>query len=966
MSTSLTCVEDVLHMATQVPGGKFLLDPASSPRFTEQERWSNAFMVATAYAPLLLAIRHFSPEHLGGKSSNIVVGGKVASLANNNGRLLSLFSRVFTDNRQALITTLCSEERLPKSLHIMPPIRAQPIQRVQPKPWGTHLAKMKQPLDLLVLLPGLDHSWLPDLGKKLAAPELPGVPVLIGVSTLLQARALSDLMILYGHSVTEPKVFTCKPESPVAARRYQHVWLRVDPVTGDQLLTPDPEAVTPLVEGVLLAQSLINDMPDDTLERRLNELAMPVQVEVDEQGVRTCLQFLNNYYVDISTGEWLTLVKTRDDGQIRTVDLGVVLSEETMKQFPPEGSGSTPEDERYQRYLWMTRAFLEFDRELEKIEKGFEELPDDGSEASTPVQLSEETEAQKASAQTDIPSVAVVEEEVTQPPGPLPEHRQDSVVIPQIPQGIGAVPVLALAVTLGRPGRDDTEHDYEKARIQILAWLDSKGFPVHDPDRGCHLETPDGELVLETDPQHRVWSLRFDDRRSMAQGAFWRVEVTILGAHVAAMGMRLVQVRSTADAPAPTETGVPGLARLISNEVGLIDDGFVLKPDAIRYHGIRANLALQRRLNVPERTQSVIVVWGQVDASAGRLAARLLGIAQVICIEGNQAGEPLRPDNSAGTIHFYPPARKGELKPQSIMSWPLKGRQIPKAVVNEIFGYACAYSLDHEDLEDRVPSFQQVRQLLLNSRMSDSEGRLQQLRSEMDNIASSREDQIVKLKALCQELESSLQQYQEQVQDRENTITELKNALSSIRQERNELRGQLRQVRQQYQQQWDVPAEDDTQKEVYYPDTWDDLEEWVQAYGLGRIELLPSAAKTARESPFRDIPLAYKALDYLARYYVPMRTRDPDDPQPRKDSEEALAQFGLTLSGTGEALNNHRYKHEYRRTYRGVEIELDMHLKSGSSFDPASIFRMYFWYDQDAQLVLVGHFPGHLTNTLTR
>lgn len=922
-------------------------------------------MLATSYAPLLLAIREFSPHHLAGKSYNIVVGGKVGSLAMDNGRWFSLFSRVFTDNKQAMITTLCSEGRLQKSLRIASPIRAQPVQRIQPRPWSTHLAKMKQPLDLLVLPLGFDHSWLRDFGERLAAPEISGAPVLIGTRTHLQARALTELMNLYGHHVSEPKAFPCKPESPARAKGSKHVWLRVDPVTEDQLLTPDPETVCRLVEAVQLWDLLTSNMSDDKLERFHEEIAIPVQFEADQQGKRTCLQLLDNQYADINTGELLTLTKAEGEEQPECADLGVVLSEEAMKQFPRDGSGPTPDDDRYVRYQWMSRALLELEHEIKKAEKGFAEFTDDESKDSAPAHPAEETEIEKAPTQADIPSADVVEDEVTQPPSPPPEHQQDSIVIPQIPRGTGAVPVLALAVTLGQPGKDNAEHDYEKARRQILAWLDSKGFSVPDPDQGCHLETPDGELVLETDPQHRVWSLRFDDRRSMAQGAFWRVEVTILGAHVAAMGMRLVQVRSTADAPAPTETGVPRLARLISNEVGLIGDGFVLKPDAIRFHGSGGSLALQRRLNVPERAQSVIVVSGQVDTSAGRLAARLLGIAQVICIEGEPTDEQAWPDVNAGTIHFYPPARKGELKSRSISSWRLKGRQIPKTVANEIFEHACAFSLDHEDPEDRVPSFQQVRQLLLNSRMTYSEGRLQQLRSEMDNIASSSEDQILNLKALRQELEASLQQYQEKVQDRENTITELQNALSAVRQERNELRGQLRQARQQYRQQWDVPAEDDTPEEVYYPDTWDDLEEWVQAYGLGRIELLPSAAKAARESPFRDIPLAYKALDYLARYYVPMRIRDSDDSQPYKNSVEALARFGLILSGTGEALNNHRYKHEYRRTYRGREIDLDMHLKSGSSFDPASVFRMYFWYDPDAELVVVGHFPGHLTNTLT-
>ena len=67
----------------------------------------------------------------------------------------------------------------------------------------------------------------------------------------------------------------------------------------------------------------------------------------------------------------------------------------------------------------------------------------------------------------------------------------------------------------------------------------------------------------------------------------------------------------------------------------------------------------------------------------------------------------------------------------------------------------------------------------------------------------------------------------------------------------------------------------------------------------------------------------------------------------------------------GTALNDSRYKQEYRRQYEGRDIWLDDHLKKGAGLDPAVIFRLYFHYDETTAKVIVGHFPTHLTNRIT-
>jgi len=57
---------------------------------------------------------------------------------------------------------------------------------------------------------------------------------------------------------------------------------------------------------------------------------------------------------------------------------------------------------------------------------------------------------------------------------------------------------------------------------------------------------------------------------------------------------------------------------------------------------------------------------------------------------------------------------------------------------------------------------------------------------------------------------------------------------------------------------------------------------------------------------------------------------------------------------------------EYRTTYRGQRIWLDQHFKYGNSGDLRESFCIYFHFDEDEKVVVVGHMPSHLDNWLTR
>lgn len=106
-------------------------------------------------------------------------------------------------------------------------------------------------------------------------------------------------------------------------------------------------------------------------------------------------------------------------------------------------------------------------------------------------------------------------------------------------------------------------------------------------------------------------------------------------------------------------------------------------------------------------------------------------------------------------------------------------------------------------------------------------------------------------------------------------------------------------------------------------------------------------------------------MDYLVRYYVPMRTHNADDTEAYLRSKQALAELGLEEFDVGTADEIKHYKQEYKQRYDGREVTLVRHLKRGAGFGGELQFRPYFYYDDKAEKVLVGHMPTHLTNRLT-
>ena len=72
---------------------------------------------------------------------------------------------------------------------------------------------------------------------------------------------------------------------------------------------------------------------------------------------------------------------------------------------------------------------------------------------------------------------------------------------------------------------------------------------------------------------------------------------------------------------------------------------------------------------------------------------------------------------------------------------------------------------------------------------------------------------------------------------------------------------------------------------------------------------------------------------------------------------------GVKVSHTGNQGTLGQWENQYYVHYAGEQKFLGNHLKKGSSKDPSKCLRIYFFWDDETEKVVVGSMTEHLTNT---
>ena len=917
---------------------------------------------ASFYGAPFFALSRLAPEAIEALGANLLLISADPGIADDGGRWLSLFAKVHKPNQKFNLTVCVTGK--PRTGKAPKPLLFQQPQQVLLKDWKKHLEALDEPPSVIIFQP-----WsLEDLesGTDIFSRHAVGSKVLVSCTTLPDVLIARALMAARGFDPGEILDF------PASEKEVQHCapggwWFSVSVPPFESLRLADNS-----IDALRLAHRAYigHQAPARNSYERAEIAAIyatrSLEQVADEQSVET-VRLLPNGGICLANGRFFTRSAHSESSRF-TWDEEGVLSAELLASVPKKHLAHTDHEDRLNVMLWLGQAVFG-EQQVSGSVSADDLLSNEDELLSDEVQDPSETVLSEAQTTPEGLAVAMAANSPESARDPATKARE-APIRPRLSRSAGTVNVLALAAMLGKPG-GGSDKSFESAKTDVLRWLFNKGFKTLDADSNQHAEHADGEVTIETDGQG-LWAMRFDDRRSMAEGAIWRVEVTLLGMGSPAMSVRMAQVRSTEQAPPPIASGVPGVVSKVAQRIGLQDAGVALVDSAKHLNGGKDGVWISKLLLNPHRGQPVIVISGNVDGSADRLAKRLVGVAHVVRIDKPISDGLTRNfgrDRSVfgNAVRLYRPGFDTDADPFQHPLWVLKGPVLPKWLADELFEHACSISLEVGDIEERAPSFHSIRNLLAEGRLASSEQRLIELRRQTESITSTAEEKIGRLQAINEELEATLAEQKARNGYLAEQLRQADQELQATRLERAAALEEVRQLRFKLSNQWNEveTGYSENDDHVEYPDSWDELETWVEVYGRERLVLHPKAAKAARESPFRDIPLAYKAMDYLVRYYIPMRTRSAEDTDAYLRSKQALAALGLEESDVGTADEIKRYKKEYRRQYDGREVTLDRHLKRGVGFGGDYQFRLYFHYDDAAQKVLVGHMPTHLTNRLS-
>lgn len=467
-----------------------------------------------------------------------------------------------------------------------------------------------------------------------------------------------------------------------------------------------------------------------------------------------------------------------------------------------------------------------------------------------------------------------------------------------------------------------------------------------------------------TDPLY--WAARLDDADKNVARRTWITEIGVgLDSNGDVIfGTRLI-CTTRGDNP-PFEPTVPGFVKSILSAGSCELDGQLVdgKPHMVATESDADWLV--RLLELKERAGDVIVLSHQEDdgttpetiVNATRLAQKLQGVAHVVVLSSagsfaltDLVGKDLSVFRQA--VRTYRPGFSAWLDEPARHPLAMPARILARDV--GVVGFEaelCAHAITNSAYvpgrEERLPSFTSVRQFAakLEREAARRGGATDADMSKMyedDNRRLSTEIQEQK------ELSEQLLQEAERERDVENERANQAVAQAMLARER------IRRLEEQLAAAVGRPAE------TSIPADLSDFEDWCNEHLAGSVFISSRAYQGAKKSEFNDPSLIYKALLVLRDQYAPMRIYGGTERHAAYI--KALGELGIEESATGDGT---RFEgNVYTVQYQGKRRDLDRHLKGGNSREPRFCFRLYFFWDDESQVVVVGWLPSHLENRMS-
>jgi hypothetical protein len=285
--------------------------------------------------------------------------------------------------------------------------------------------------------------------------------------------------------------------------------------------------------------------------------------------------------------------------------------------------------------------------------------------------------------------------------------------------------------------------------------------------------------------------------------------------------------------------------------------------------------------------------------------------------------------------------------PARITNWPEGGTE---AFQRFIIGQTLVRSATGRDAERHLPPFTEVRRVASQLKLDDAR---QSGTSDIELLALA-DQEIKELRdAQIKERET----YQGLVEQYERDRDQAMNEVEQIRAVNASLRHRLRLFEER--------EKDKSQHKVSIPipRSLDEFDTWCREHLAGTVDIHNRAKQGLKNSQLEDVELIYKSLVLLRDFYCPMR-RDGGIER-LQAFRNACSELGLSEEPSFSGDKWGEQGKEYLVRYSGRDRLLERHLKKGNSKDKRFCFRLYFFWDDETEQVVVGWLPSHLDTRIT-
>jgi len=503
---------------------------------------------------------------------------------------------------------------------------------------------------------------------------------------------------------------------------------------------------------------------------------------------------------------------------------------------------------------------------------------------------------------------------------------------------------------------NDPKAAAQAARREVLAWAAKQ---VGDQLPGAAAEGRSFEhlrggricIGASFEDEHRVlWALRADRPDADVAQRIWTTE--IVTGYAPGNGPALFSLRLLVSTPEPhlsIEPAVPGLVRQVVNACGLQQGGssVAATPWNIASQAEAEDLVealVDPARSVPYLVCSVADGDTRPRVDVVQLAKVSLGIARVVVVPAaftwvltQRLGKPLSVYN--GAIRAYLPGFSYDANPYAhrLIFVDLLGDEPQQRSARSALRWLVANeSLRRLKLGAEVVAFSAVRNASLDSerkRLKESgTGAAEQLTAAQSQIDALRDD-VTRANA---ESESWMSEFEKADDKAKNLEQQLRSA-----QFRNQ------QLLAQIKARGGEPDAD-----VNLPEDWNGFADWCDDVLSGRVILSGKARREVKSASFDEPQTAARCLLWLANEYRDSRLNGSTGDL-RKPLESGIQNDRVG----GDSF-------EFKWNDRNVPVE--WHIKNGgNTHDPRRCLRIYYFWDEGSQAVVIVTMPAHIRTSAT-